>query len=288
MKQALLITAYKDFEQLTEISNFFGDNFALFIHIDKKSTIETAQLKNIQSLKNVRLLSRKYRVNWGGRNHLKSILWLSREALKHSDLSYFHMITAQDFPIKSKNDFLTFFDSNKKNIFLENFTMPAKCFNHGGMHRVEYYNFYDVFDAKKHLKWINFFIKIQKRLGFKRTTSKKLPPLYAGSTYWSMHREALNYVINYSDTNHSLLKRLQHTFCAEEIYFQTVLMNSDFKNQIDSNNLRFIVWEERNGVIPAILEEQDLINIEKSDAFFARKFEKSISAILINLIKQKI
>lgn len=77
MKQAILITAYKDFDHLEEIIKIFDESFELYVHIDKKSNVSAIQLSRFQSYLQVKLISQKYKVNWGGINHLKSILYLS-------------------------------------------------------------------------------------------------------------------------------------------------------------------------------------------------------------------
>ena len=82
MKQGILITAYKNFEHLLDIVSFFDERFEIYIHIDKKSVINEGIIETIRSLPQVKLVSRKYKVNWGGINHLKCILHLAEEALK--------------------------------------------------------------------------------------------------------------------------------------------------------------------------------------------------------------
>ena len=81
---------------------------------------------------------------------------------------------------------------------------------------------------------------------------------------------------------------MRHTFCAEEIYIPTVVMNSQYANNTDKDNLRFIVWEERHGSIPAVLDETDLVPITQSEAYFARKFEPGISDTLQQKLAQGI
>ena len=86
MKQAILITAYNNFQHLIDIIHFFPSNiFELYIHIDKKSKLNLESVKNI-NVKNVKLLSRRYKVRWGGLNLLKCILLLAEEALKNNDI----------------------------------------------------------------------------------------------------------------------------------------------------------------------------------------------------------
>lgn len=285
MKQGILITAYKNFDQLFEMIQWFDKNFAIYIHIDKKRTLSKPMLSKIQSHPTVVMVSSEFSVNWGGINHLKSILHLASEGLKNPEIGTFHLITGQDHPIRSNAQFHEFFRKNRDSDFLENFKMPSKAWRNGGMDRIIYYNFYDVLNAKKNLALIQRLVRMQARLGLKRKLSKHLPPLYGGSTYWSLSRATLSYVIAYSRKDDLLLKRLKHTFCAEEIYFQTVVMNSENASRVVKNNLRFIIWEKRHGSIPAILDETDFDNIMEAEAFFIRKLEFPISSRLLEMVE---
>ncbi len=286
MKHAILITAYKDLEQLLDLAACFDSRFGLFIHIDKKSTLSPQLKLKLAKVKNIVFIGQQYNVNWGGRNHLKSILLLCKTALKSKEYEYFHMITGQDMPIKTNNYFIEHFSKLNGKSYLEYFTMPASCWNNGGMDRIDYYNFYDLLNAKSSMRWIQKALSIQKKLGFKRAYSKNLPPLYGGSTYWSLHRAAVQEVVNFYINTPALFRRLKHSFCSEEFYFQTILMNSTLAGSMIQDNKRFIVWQERHGSLPAFLDTTDFIAIKQSTALFARKMDYSISASLINACKQ--
>ncbi|MGO4906204.1 beta-1,6-N-acetylglucosaminyltransferase [Flavobacterium sp. W20_MBD1_R3] len=287
MKQAILITAYKDFNHLEEIIKFFDENFELYIHIDKKSNVSAIQLSRFQSYLQVKLISQKYKVNWGGINHLKSILYLSEQALKNPLNSYFHLISGQDYPIKKASYFRSFFD-NKKEEHIEFFSIPNSGLNgNGGLERIEYFNFYDILNAKISYqnRLIKSIINLQKKLNFKRSISLKMPKIYGGSTWWSLSRDCLSYVVEFTKLNAFVLRRFNHTLCSEEFYFQTVIMNSIFSKKVVGNNLRYIDWHARNGSEPAFLDNSDYEKLIKSDAFFARKIGNTHSIGLMNKIK---
>jgi hypothetical protein len=287
MKQAILITAYKNYHHLKGIINFFDNNFEIYIHIDKKSKISNAELINLRNHKIVKLVEQKYKVNWGGLNHLKSILYLTEKALKNSEIGYLHLISGHDFPIKKKSFFLDFF-KNKDVEYLTYGDVPyIGAADNGYMDRIEYYNFYDLFNAKvnKQNARIRRFVRIQKRFGFKRKISTKMPKLYCGSTWWSLSRGCSSYVIDFTKNNKFVLNRFKHTFCPEEFYFQTVIMNSTFGKKVIGNNLRHIDWVARNGNNPAILDETDYDKLMQTDALFARKFEYPLSNELLKEIK---
>lgn len=276
MKQAILITAYKNFKQLKDLIIQFDGGFNIYIHIDKKSKIRKKELDEITNVSNVKYITQKYKVNWGGTNHLKACLLLSEKALFHNENIYFHLITGEDYPLKTNNYFKGKLSSNLKSKlnFLEFSDMPNKNWKNGGVDRLKYYNFYDLFNVKSSFgrKWIRKTLRIQNIFRIKRSMNFELQ-LYCGSTYWTLHRETLKYVIDFTNHNPLFLRRFKFTFCAEEFYFQTVIMNSEYANKVINDNLRYIDWETGRGGYPAFLDETDYKTIISSDKLFARKID---------------
>lgn len=287
LKHAILITAYKNYHHLEEIIKCFDANFELFIHIDKKSNISDIELTNLRKHEIVKLVEQKYKVNWGGFNHLKSILYLTEEALKNTEIGYFHLISGHDFPLKKASHFLDLFQNTDVEYLTYGNVPTIGAADNGNMDRIEYYNFYDLLNAKnsKQNGRIRRLVRIQKRLGFKRKISAKMPKLYYGSTWWSLSRACVSYVIDFTKKNKFVLNRFKHTLCSEEFYFQTIIINSAFAEKVTNNNLRHIDWVARNGNNPAILDETDYDKLVQTDALFARKFEYPMSIGLLDKIK---
>lgn len=287
MKQAILITAYKNYHHLEEIIAFFDDDFEIYVHIDRKSIITKQELLRLRQYDAVKLISQKYKVNWGGFNHLRSILYLSEMALKNPQNYYFHLISGHDFPIKKVSYFKSFFRNTDKE-YLNFFEVPFSGWGDtGGLDRLQYYNLYDLFNFKIDFqkKIIKKLILWQEKINFKRKMPLNIIKFYGGSTWWSLSRDCLNYVVVYSKQNKNVFTRFKHTFCSEEFYFQTVLMNSSFKSKICIDNLRYIDWSNRNGNNPSVLDETDFEKICHSNSFFARRFEYPISLKIRNKIK---
>lgn len=289
MKQAILITAYKNIEHLIRIVDFFNDDYSFYIHIDKKSNLDEAKINELKADKKVKLVSRQYSVNWGSLEHLKAILLLAQECVKNTETKYVHLITGQDFPIKSPEYISTFLKENYGTEFMTGSALPHPLWKNGGMHRINYYNLYECFNGRN---WQRIFIKglvlAQKAIGYKRKLPANLPQLHGGSTYWTLTAGAVRYILNFLDKNKNILETFKYTFCSEEILLHTILMNSPFKEKIRQNSLRFIEWEHRDGISPANLDERDYENIKNSDALFARKFEYPVSGILYNKLREKL
>ena len=288
--QAILITAYKNYHHLEDLVNFFDDKFNIYIHIDRKSSISKDDIQKLSSKERVQYVSQTYKINWGGINHLRAILELAEKAIGDSANKHFHLITGHDYPIVSTDRLNDFMETNRDKDFMEYSPLPYPAWPEDGMDRLSRYNIYDLIDGRTGLneRLIKGFSKLQKKIGFKRSFSKDFPPLHGGSTYWSLKRESLEYVFQYMENHPRFLKRFKYSFCSEEIFFQTILLNSPMKGNIINNNMRFIIWEERNGNFPANLDCNDYNDILKSDALFARKFEYPVSEDLLKKIKENI
>ena len=291
MKQAILILAHKNFNTLIDIINFFDDSFSIYIHIDKKAKIDSQTKKEIASSKNLKLLSFKYNVNWGGTKVLLAHILLAEEAIKDTEISYFHIITGQDYPIKNISHFKKLTNEPNPVDYLEYFKIPTKQWLKGGMYRVDYYNFYDLLNARKNNKLlIHKLVRLQEILKIKRPFSKdKIPNLFGGSAFWSLTRETLQYVVDYTNQDGYLLRRLKYTLAPDEIYFQTVIMNSLYAENIVNDNRRYIDHTtNRGGGPPAVLDESDFKNIVRSNKLFARKFDSPRSDKLRQMLNEKV
>ncbi|WP_405325647.1 beta-1,6-N-acetylglucosaminyltransferase [Leeuwenhoekiella sp. LLG6367-2.1] len=282
MKQAILITAYKELNHLKKIIDFFDEDFEIYIHFDRKVKITNENLQKILNANNIKLVSRKYQVNWGGFNHLKAILHLLEEALKNPKIEYFHAISGQDYPLKKIDSFKEFFLDNRGISFLDYQHISLTGWKNNGLDRYEIFNFYDFLDYKNlHQRKILYrLFQLQRKYGIRRKLPFEMSNIYAGSTWWSLNREAAEFMIGFTNSNRKIFKRFRYTLCSEEVYVQTVLCNFFDSNLLVQNNLRHIDWSARNDSNPAILDMSDYDKLVTSEAFFARKFDESVSSDL--------
>ncbi len=139
-----------------------------------------------------------------------------------------------------------------------------------------------MFDPKKKLftKLNPRFLKLQNRIGLKRNKPSYIQSYYGGGTWWSLSSEAIKTVFEFIKKHPGFVKHFKHSHCAEEIFFQTILLNSESKNEIINNDLRYINWNTKHDSCPAILDLDDEKNIQSNNYLFARKFDSKISAEL--------
>ena len=284
-KQAILVTAYKNEEQLIDLIESLCEQFLVYIHIDKKSTDISCERIAQRNYKNVTIIS-SYSIVWGGYSHVEAILELMKIALQDQRISYIHIISGEDILVKSYSEFKIKFD-NSKEIY-----MTCTHINETSQkvkRRLDGYAISANFDSRKVIiKLINAFIyALQFLSGKRRNKLGDFTEIYKGMVWVSLPSEVANYIITFLNSNSSFVNDLHHTTIPEEFFFQTIIMNSKYKENVICDNLRYTDWTGKNGSIPSYLDESDFNQICDSNSFFARKINKKISGKLIQKCEEQ-
>lgn len=279
MKQAFLITAYKDFPSLYELASYLSENNRVFIHVDAKSRdIKEKEIEKLNHLPNCMAIS-VFNIAWGSINHVYAFLELLSWALEEKDVSYIHCITGEDYPVISTEEMEERFLANQ-HIYMDYF-LPEEL-SQAVKIRYQYYNLFQNKNVKNPFLWQlqNLTIKLQKLLFIKRKGIGEFGKVYKGLVYVSMPRKAGEYVIHYCKEHPRYLKDLAFCQVPEEFFFQTLFMNSEFQSKVVKGNLRYMNWEKGDGSSPAYLDMDDYDRILEGDYVFARKFHSKESRSL--------
>lgn len=287
MRHAILIIAHRNFDHLLYLVDYFDGDFDIYIHLDKKSKITPDELYRLRRANGVCGVYRKYSVRWGGYRFLKTILFLVAQVAARGGVDYAHLISGSDMPVRKLNEFKAFFSGRPVHEYLENFPLPTSRWTGGGLNRIRYYHLHDYLDMHRpgNAKRQQAFLRFQEKWHLRRKISEGLPRFYGGGNWWSLSWDCLAYVAEYTRKNRRLLRRLRFSFASDELYFQTVIMNSPFASRVIGHHLRYIDWRFRNGNMPANLDASDLERIMASPCLFARKVEFPVSAGLVERLK---
>ncbi|MEI0611888.1 beta-1,6-N-acetylglucosaminyltransferase [Brachyspira pilosicoli] len=267
-KNCILIAAHKNHNQLIRLINHLKTDFDLYVHIDKKCKL------NIKSFENVHIY-KKYKVYHGGISQVITTLFLIKEAVKNNYERYI-FISAQDVPLKTNKEIIDFFDNNKN----KEFTSYSNIVNNKNIYsemcfRLNTYNF-----GKIYRKLLNRKLRelISSFPPIKRTTPENI---YYGSSWWNLTNNAIKYILDYTEKNPQFLKRFNYTWGCDEFYFQSILLNSEFKDNCVNDCLRYLIW----GVgTPINFTTKDYDNIKNNinNNIFARKFDENIDNDIID------
>lgn len=281
-KHAALITAYKNFSYLESLVKQLSPHFSIYIHIDKSSTeIGADKMAYLEQAYGCKCFA-KYVCCWAGFNNLLAYIELLRIAHqgKHE---YYHILSGEDLPVKSYEYIEKYFENNDK-IYISFHKAKGAAWE-------DRYKYYYIFVNKDPHKRIisllnNLSLGFQKIFGIRRSRIGNETEMYKGYIFGSLPHDAVEYVLQYVDSNPIFMKDLATTHISEEFFLQTILGNSPLSDRIACNCLRYSVWEYKNGSIPGYLDETDIPELESGDYIFARKVNYKSSTKLIDHMKQ--
>lgn len=281
MNHAFMILAHKSFEQIEILINNlkFGD---IYIHVDKKNTGLYKELINKYGQKtNVYILRNRINVNWSGFSIVEATLLLIEEvSISSKEYDFVHLISGQDMILMTHDQLDVFLSSKGKN------TILMECNDIGKYRwRLKRYSLfrenpnnrrfiYRVIDNI--LRYLQFLIPERKNL-------VKLS-LYKGSEWFSIPFECIKY-INKEANNY--INDFKYTACSDEHFFQILIMNSKFKENVINNNARYIIFEKNNSS-PNTLTLKDYNNFMNGEYIFARKFDMAKDKDVLELIQKKL
>ena len=109
---------------------------------------------------------------------------------------------------------------------------------------------------------------------------------YAGSTYFCLPKKHVDFILAYLRDKPKLIKFFMHSYAPDELFFQTILFNSELKEHVVEDNLRYIDWSRPGAVpfSPAVLTIKDAENLLSSSKLFARKFDVERDGSILDLI----
>lgn len=281
MKFIYLILAHKNPEQLHDLVDTLQDENNYFvIHVDNKTDIKP--FLHLAS-ENVFFCKKRINVTWGGFSQILATIELIK-TFKSIGLQpdYIHLLSGQDFPIKDNKTIQAYFKKNKGRNFIKVSSLPySNWTGNKGMDRITYKWLIDETGWNRARELVD----IQRQ----RNMTRKYPDDYkpfGGSQWWSLTCECMDYIIAESVPGNVLFDFYRNTYIPDEMYFQTLLMNSSLKETLTmTHNLRYIDWHT-GPECPRILRMSDYETLKQSDALFARKFDDTINSQIRNSIRK--
>lgn len=259
---------------ISEISK--NSDSIILLHIDAK-TDDTIFVETFSSNEKVHILSERENVLWGGYSQIQATLNLLKYANKF-EYQYFTFLSGDDIPLQ-KIDLYHDFLINNPYEYLDIEFNP----DHNIYTRVKYKHpicFFQKHRSQKEL-WLCKFYKFMFKLGLYRNDLTQLPPLIKGSSWFSLSQAAINYIFKYLENHPHYIEVFKTSLCGDEIFFHSILYNSDFKEKIKTTGnksesfVRYIDWFTGPDY-PRTLAQEDFTGMKDSGLFFARKVRSDL------------
>ena len=273
-KHAYLILAHNNFYILEKLLKSLDDSRNdIYIHIDKKvNNFYIEYFSKILDKSKVFYVDR-YDIKWGRYSLIKAELELFKSAVSNR-YEYYHLLSGVDLPLKSQDYIHNFFEKNAGTEFI---TCATKEF----IKRQNIKERYSLYYVEN-----KFIMKLQRKLKINRYNDDF--EIGYGSNWCSLTHDAITYIL---DNEKWIEKKFKYSTCCDEVYKQTLLLNSKFKESIYYNpvnentisfNMRFIKWI--GGSHPYVWRISNYNELLKSDCLFARKFDCNIDKDIVDKV----
>lgn len=266
----------------------------IYIHMDKRTQCDLSELQAVVK-KSGCYFTPRIRVSWGGYSQIQAELILLQTAADRGSYAYYHLLTGVDLPLCDQDTIHAFFDNCGGKEFIScNEDVPEDFLD-----RLRYYYPFQEYFQRGSLPGRILrggLLRVQKLLRVNRL--KHLgASLGVGSAYFDISDKMTRYVLSQRPF---IEKYFRHTLCCDELFLQTVYLNSPYangENRYQSRQpehpfikptyldvMRAIDWTRGE---PYTYTEADYDMLMESGCLFARKFDYDKAPALVQRIAER-
>jgi hypothetical protein len=272
---AYIISAYRNPTHLSRLVHRLeaGPKTKFVLHVDRKTrgaVYETmrAALADVHDLSFVP----RHSCHWGGFGHVEASLKGIRELLRSGwDPDCVILLSGQDYPIKPHAYLREFLEQGAGRSFFLHFPLPTENWTSGGLDRLR--------------RWHFRYYRLHVSLPLRRTLPGSLRP-WGGSAYWIVSRRALRTIADFVDEYPGYVRFFRHVDIPDELFFQTILLNSAEAERCVDFRLHHTEWSRTPA--PAILTVDDYPQLVSSSCLFARKFDQEVDGEVLDLVDENL
>ncbi|KAF8007947.1 hypothetical protein BT93_K1824 [Corymbia citriodora subsp. variegata] len=228
----------------------------------------TALVKNdptFREVENVRVMAQSNLITYKGPTMIACTLQAIAILLKESlDWDWFINLSASDYPLVTQDDLLYVFSNVSRSLnFIEHDQISGWKLKHRSKSII-----------------IDPGLYLSKKYDVTWSTQRRSIPtafkLFTGSAWVMLTRPFLEYCIwGWDNFPRTILMYYVNFISSPEGYFHTVICNNEeYRKTAISHDLHYIAWDNPPKQHPRVLSVKDFDKMLKSNAPFARKFEK--------------
>lgn len=257
----------------------------IFIHLDKKwKDVNEKEICAVAKKSKIEILERRIDVKWGTYSQIECEMLLLEKAIS-GHYQYYHLMSGMDLPLKKQKEIHDFFDAQNGTEFIH---FEAPEIDLEAYHRVSKYN---LFVFKSRNLWKKILTRISMVVQIKVDRVKKYNLVFQkGANWFSITDGLAQYVVCNKDIIEKIFK---YARCGDEMFLQTLVINSKYKNNIVSGNfcdnyetIQYCIDWDRGS--PYVFRIEDYDSLIHSNMCFARKFDSNIDAKIIKKIQESV
>ena len=265
----------------------------VYIHVDQKGV---QIIPSIYKHERVFILPEHINGKWGDYTQIQMVNYLMESAFSDQRVDYYSLHSGCDLLIRPVNELVDFLREKDNYGYYSCTKLPSKWQYGGGLGRIA-------------LKWPKKFRVAYKKNSVMRYVrslygkmygagiikGRKLPEKYSyygGDAWFTISHDCAKDYINFVKNNNEFNELFYDALCSDEIYYVSIFQMCKNNREVwDYNCLRYIDWQERGQELgagsPNTCDMSFLQEIEQSNAFFARKFDRKHDSEIIDYFMQK-
>jgi hypothetical protein len=275
MKQVFLIQAHKDLAQINGlVEQLRDDDFIVYVNLDRKSQLDPRAIAP-----SARPVRHRVDVHWGTFSQVEAVLHALRQIV--AEVPTFDKVlflSAQDFPLMSNARLKAALAALRERELLDTVPIGSAAGQWTAGFRYQY--FHPGAGGAMHRLACSLVNCVMRASGWRRRLPGGLRP-YGGSSWWALSRDCVCALLGRIACEPRILRFFRSVDCPDELFFQTLVMNSAFGERVLGINFRYVQWPDDSARNPKILDEHDFERIAASNAHFCRKIDSTVSAALV-------
>ena len=285
-KHAYLIMAHNQEELLkTLIQCLDYKENDIYVHLDYKwKNVNIDELCAVVHKSKLIILQDRIDVKWGTFSQIECELLLLKEATQNH-YQYYHLMSGMDLPLKTQEEIHAFFNENRGTEFVH---FDAPQVDRETYKRISKYNFIISKNRKLKTRILhNALMALQ--IGVDRA-KKYGVEFHKGANWFSITDDLAHYVVEKSAWIYEVFR---YARCGDEMFLQTLVMNSRFKNSLIDNNfcdnyatIQYCIDWHRGS--PYVFTNDDFEFLVASNMCFARKFDWNIDQEIVRRIQEHV
>ncbi len=273
--QVFLIQAHKDIAQLNALVEQLQDeDFVVYVNLDRKCALDPAAVHP-----GARLVADRVDVHWGTFSQVQAVLnSLAQIVAEVPEFDKVLFLSAQDFPLLSNAALKEALAALAGRELLDTVAIGSAPGQWAADYRYQY------FHPARASRLQRIACALANRLLRAGGATRRLPGglrPYGGSSWWALSRGCVRMLLERVAREPGLARFFRRAACPDEMFFQTLVMDSPFRARVLGSNFRYVQWPEHGARNPKVLDEGDFERIAASRAHFCRKLDSRASAALL-------
>ena len=236
------------------------------IHIDKRvpSKEHTQFVNRLSKLKNIRF-SKRHRCEWGTWSLVAASQSASELMLSEfPEVRHVYLASGSCLPLRPVEELRKYLEERPLTNFIESVTTEDVPWTVGGLDE-ERFTLRFPFSWKRHRYLFDRYVRLQRRLRFKRRIPEGLVP-HLGSQWWCLTRQTLSAILEDPDRK-TYDRYFKRVWIPDESYYQTLVRL--YSSNIESRSLTLSKFDFQGK--PHIFYDDHLQLLRRSNCFVARK-----------------